>query len=162
MNNPIIKTKAFSKENVEYRLTVSISLSDFLYKGHDVFSLNATMKYKALGITHWNDCHNNIDNALIEHFPDLEKFMKWRLCSALGPVYYTLALNYAGYSPFKNEKILKDLVIYGALKEDHCVNPVNLNKKDLNLWLAQRLPHLINDFNKDIQSLGLTTQEVMK
>jgi hypothetical protein len=89
-----------------------------------------------------------------EHFPELAPFLKWHLCSTDGPLHYIANTRY--HAGFRDGFLFREGTNLAAARE--CAIAPNATVEQLcsEEWLKARLPGLLSEFRKDVESLGFT------
>jgi hypothetical protein len=148
----------YTEDGARMRITAKVRYDDSCRNGHNSFAITcdiATQKRNG----RWYDEGGGAAHELIAaHFPELAPFMKWHLTSSDGPLHYI------------------ENTAYWAGKRGHCNgqpgDPPNLaHARKCAVWpdatdedltapgledrLRARLPRLLEDFKRDVQSLGL-------
>ena len=143
-------TSILSKSNVkEYgpveleedgkRITIRahVQYDDRCNNGHNTFSITGEYRDKYNNVT--GGC---IHNEISFSFPELSRFIKWHLTSSDGPMHYVANSIYwakeGNLVYARNAAVWSDAELSDFTEEK----------------LLARLPDLLNDFKKDIESLG--------
>ena len=149
----IKKVRYYSEDGTEYRITATIRHDDKCRNGHNSFSITGNIdEKKKNGQWYWlaGGCiHDDIE----KHFPELKPFIKWHLTSTDGPMHYlSNTLHYASDKDCWGRGKKPDLE--GAR---HCAiwPEATLEKLQNKGLLEARLPALMVEFQKDVNSLGL-------
>jgi hypothetical protein len=136
----------YTENDEEYRIIADVRYDDDCGNGHNTFSITARIDQKdTLG--RWREysggcCHDEV----AAHFPELAPFIKWHLYSSDGPMHYIANTIY-----HVQEKKL-DYARSTAIWPD--ATDAELCADDLKEKLTARLPALLADFQKDMESLG--------
>lgn len=152
------ENRYFFSDGVQYRIKVNLRYDDECGNGYNSFGITANIDCKAKN-GHWKESSCGcLHEEIAKYFPKLTPFIKWHLMSTNEPLHYIEnALYHAGltkYKEAKNEDYLKSTIIFGALESDYAVNWINLNKTELTERLQERLPLLVKEFRKAMESLG--------
>jgi len=121
----------YDPETEEY-LTIVLRFDDHCGNGHNTFSMTAHNRYMG-GCLH---------DYIVRAKPELKRFVKWHLCSTDGPMHY-IANTLYWRDEGNLEYARKSAVWPDAQLED--LFKVNL---------ISRLPSLLKEFRKDMESLG--------
>jgi hypothetical protein len=166
----------YIENDKQYRITVTVRYDDQCGNGHNSFGITAEIDEWC---GYWtNDCGGCCHEHVAKHFPELTPLIKWHLTSTDGPMHYLQNAKYwAGHSGYRegkpnnppNLEHLKSTIVYGALPEDEnfvlddCIysdargftwNEAKCN--ELADWLVNRLPALMLEFKKAVESIGFT------
>lgn len=155
----------FTEHGREYRITAHVRHDDSCGNGHNSFAITATIDEKSRG--RWVEsaggmCHGEI----ARHFPELAPLLQWHLCSTDGPMHYIANARYwAGFSGYRdgkpnsppNAEHLRSTIVFGAVPQwDDGRTPEEMDDDDLTQWLNNRMPDLLAEFQKAVESLGFT------
>jgi len=153
-------------------ITVNIRFDDECNNGHNSFAMTADIyeagKLDDASSICFGMCHDDIK----EHFPELEKYLKWHLCATDGPLYYIENTMYhvheavkcalANVTTSEKERAISKDVLSEAVK------PFLQPARNTAIWqdaelgdftetnLTARLPSLLNDFRAAVEELGFT------
>lgn len=152
------ETKYYFSGGVQYRIKVTIRYDDNCNNGHNSFGITGNIDYKKKN-GQWGDYSGGcIHEEIAKHFPKLIPFIKWHLVDSTQPLHYIAnAMYHAGHTEYKdakNEDHLKSTIIYGALDIDSTLDWINMPKEKLQAHLSLRLPLLMKEFRKAMESLG--------
>lgn len=118
-------------------IKVNVRYDDQCGNGHNTFSITADVSYKGGG--HSCGCQHEL---VVEHFPELEKYIKWHLTSCDGPLHYIANSMY--WAKEGNLEYARNSAVWpDAELEDF--TPEKLNSRLLSLML---------EFKQDMESLG--------
>lgn len=140
-NQVIKKFRLFRENEINKSITVEMRYDDSCNNGHNTFSITAVISERGK-ITSCGCLHDEI----IKHFPELKKYIQWHLCSSDGPLYYIENTLY--WVKEKNWKHARSTAIWpkATIKQ--------LKNENLESFLLERKPALMEKFKKDIESLG--------
>jgi hypothetical protein len=135
---------AYDGNGTKIRLTATVRHDDECGNGHNSFSITAD-GYELRG-DDWVEsfggcCHDEI----AKHFPELAPFIKWHLTSTDGPMHYIANTVY--HAENGDLKYARGSAVWPDATIEQ------LKDKDA---LTARLPKLLKDFQKDVESLDLT------
>ena len=179
--SPVYKVR----DNVYVALEVEVRYDDRCNNGHNTFSITANeVRYlksgsrKALSNTWYSGgCQHDL---VADKFPGLAPLIKWHLMSSDGPMHYIANTVYwakcANEGSICSKKLTREQYLdrarnsaIGADLPDSFFSPsIELREiypgvevevksyKDLESRLGARLPALLNEFKRDIESLGFT------
>lgn len=82
------RTKVYVKDGTTYKIIVSVRFDDECGNGHNTFSITADQYRKARNGRWVEDSFGCQHDLVAEHFPELQPFIKWHLCSTDGPMHY--------------------------------------------------------------------------
>ena len=93
MNNSVLtknQTKSFgpkffTEDERRYSITAKIRYDDSCGNGHNSFSVTGSID--KVGRMNSGSC-GCIHKEIAEHFPELQKYIKWHLCGSDGPMHY--------------------------------------------------------------------------
>lgn len=174
-----------NRDNVYVKLEVEVRYDDRCGSGHNTFSITGSeMRWlkdgsrRALSNTWYSGgCQHEL---IAEKFPDLAPLIKWHLMSSDGPLHYIENTVYWAKCAFQgsicSEKLTKEEYLnrarnsaLGADLPDEFFAPDEGDQEiypgvtvPLNTFtrlendLKARLPQLLEEFKKDIESLGFT------
>lgn len=179
--SPIYK----NRDNVYVKLEVEIRYDDRCNNGHNTFSITAS-EYRWLKDGSRRANSNTSYSGGCQHelvkkfFPGLAPLIKWHLMSSDGPLYYIASTMYWAKCAFEgsicSEKLTKEQCLDRARRSaifpdapdsffapdegeeeiyPGVMVPVNSYER-LKSDLGARLPELLKEFQKDIESLGFT------
>jgi hypothetical protein len=118
-----------------------VHFDDRCGNGHNTFSITGEMRNSRYGGATSGCIHKEISEA----FPELAPFIKWHLCSTDGPLHYIANTVY--FAKQGNLEFARSSAIW----------------PDADIWqlcdkeqLLSRLPQLLADFRRDVESLGFT------
>lgn len=144
----LVRRIKFEDAGTQYRIKAEIRFDDQCGNGHNTFAITGTLdesKHRR-----WRDiCGGCIHDEIATHLPELEPFLKWHLTSTDGPVHYVANTVYHA-SNRDLDAARRSAVWPEATDEQLC-----LPKEELTKILEARLPALMTEFKKDIESLGL-------
>lgn len=146
------ETRMYFKKGSMHRITVNVRYDDNCGNGHNSFAITAEIDYKSKN-GRWIEymggcCHEEV----VKYFPKLSPFIKWHLMSSDEPLHYIGNALY--WKEQNNEENLESTIIYGALEADYQTDFINMNNEELTSCLEIRLPLLMKEFRKAIESLG--------
>lgn len=152
------ETRFFYKEGFKPRIKVVVRYDDECGNGHNSFSITGTIDKQNKNYRWIDDCGGCIHEEIAKYFPKLQPYIKWHLMDSGSPIHYIAnALCHAGHTEYKdakNEEHLKSTIIYGALEADYQTDFMSMNKEELTKCLQNRLPLLLKEFRKAVESLG--------
>ena len=99
-------------------------------------------------------------DQIVKYLPELAPYIKWHLCDTKSPLHYVANARYwAGFTEFRgtgpndppNAAHLRSTIIYGALPDDEKVTPENMEEADLVEWLVDRVPALMEAFQRAVK-----------
>lgn len=153
-----------------HKLEVRLRYDDECGNGHNTFAITGSVyrpQYHGIGFYQEPYECGCLHELIAEHFPEYAPLIKWHLCSSDGPMhYYEDTLFHAGNrDPWG---LLKGQVVGGrtgegkerdlAAARQSAVWPdatdEELMAEDLRGRLEERLPALLDEFRKAIESLG--------
>ncbi len=143
-------SKLFTENKVQKRITVELRYDDECNNGHNSFTLTTEIRQKDRRI---RDCeaYGCIHDEISKHFPELQKYIKWHLCSSEGPLHYIAnTLWHARDSESRNLDAARRCAIWPEATDDE------LTSQNLRELLDARLPKLLEEFQADMQELGFT------
>ena len=143
-------SKLFTENKVQKRITVELRYDDECNNGHNSFTLTTEIRLKDRRI---RDCeaYGCIHDEISKHFPELQKYIKWHLCSSEGPLHYIAnTLWHARDSESRNLDAARRCAIWPEATDDELTSP------NLRQLLEARLPKLLEEFQADMQELGFT------
>lgn len=78
--------KEYTENGQRYRIIAIVRYDDQCGNGHNSFSITGNIdRYDG----YWrNNCGGCIHDEITKHFPELESYIKWHLCSSDGPMHY--------------------------------------------------------------------------
>lgn len=120
--------------------TINIRYDDSCNNGHNTFSITVDGR-------NFGGC---MHDEIIKVRPELKKFIKWHLCSTDGPLHYIANTIYH----IRNNNI--EYARSSAIWEDMPENIGDVSDHLIKIMLVKRLPYLIDEFKKDVESLGFT------
>lgn len=138
-------TKEYTEDGRRYRITANVRHDDECGNGHNTFSITGS-------IDEWNGKrwreHSGgcIHEEVAKHFPHLAPFIKWHLCGTDGPLHYIANTTYH-VSNGDIEAAASTAIWPDATDED-------LTSPGLKERLKARLPQLMADFRRAVESLG--------
>ena len=136
----------YTEDGAEYRITAKVRYDDECGNGHNSFAITADIDRKD-GAGRWREaaggcCHEEV----AKYFPELAPFLKWHLCASNGPMHYIANTVY--HVGKKKLDYARSTAIWpDATDAELCAD-------DLKEKLEARLPALLADFQKDVESLG--------
>jgi hypothetical protein len=150
--------------NKAYKITVTLELHDI---GQGPYFAATAETWRKARNNHYYYHGGGADHVSIaKHFPEFAKYLKWHLVSwDNGPVYYKAnAAYWAGLSGWcdgkpnspPNADHFRKTVVYGAVKGEDSnatVSGVMVRAIDLNQWLDERYPALMEAFKADMREL---------
>jgi hypothetical protein len=159
-----------------YRITAHVRYDDECGNKHNSFSITGTID-RSNGVGRWvDDAGGCIHEEVAKHFPELKPFIKWHLTSSDGPMYYienTLYwLGWRGWSDGKpnsppNLAHARNTAVWPDMPEDFIAPllPGGITGGQHNGLFKQleqpiidalneRLPALMAEFKRDVESLG--------
>lgn len=168
--------KEFTEGNQRYKITAHVRHDDSCRKGHNSFAITGDIRRAEGG--YWvEDSGGCVHDEIRTHFPELAPFIKWHLTSTDGPMHYVANtmywLGWCGYCDGKptsppNLKHARNTAVWPELPEEFLCpdpNPDWLRDGQPMLWepdrlqieqvLKDRLPALMEEFKRDVLSLGL-------
>lgn len=80
-------TKRYTENGIPYIIEVDIRYDDQCGNGHNSFSITGTVYEKRKAESCLETC-GCIHEEIAKHFPELERYIKWHLCSSDGPMHY--------------------------------------------------------------------------
>lgn len=139
------QTIEISRLTLDTKLVVQIHHNDRCGNGHNTFSITSDYYERKNSRCKWHLLSCGQQTDLIKKFcPEITSFLKWHLCSTDGPFYYIDNTIY-----WANENNLeyarKSAIWPNATLEQ-------LADKE---QLMERLPKLMENFQKAVESLGL-------
>lgn len=139
-------TKAINNgQDGQETMQVTIRHDDRCGNGHNSFSITASI---CAGFAYTeNKAHSFgcLHNEIAKHFPELEQYIKWHLCSTDGPMHYIANTTY--HAQNGNLEYARSTAVWPeATLED---------LKNVQL-LEMRLPALLDEFRSAVESLGFT------
>lgn len=191
--------KIFTENGQKYNITATIRYDDECGNGHNSFSVTGNV-YIFRGNKWCDDCGGCIHDQITQHFPELQKYIKWHLFDSNGPMHYVANTVFLagdrdcwGYRKGEQKRNKEGLLccapkdwtnkfidsnekptgsveyeaVFGegkareldlarsaavwpeATDEQLCSEP-----EVLKVLLMERLPGLIEDFKRDVESLG--------
>lgn len=82
MNNSVLTTNPQERKVIQVinnkRFFVYLSYDDRHKNGHNIFSISGA----------YNNSFGCMHEEISKYFPELRKYIKWHLCSSVGPVHY--------------------------------------------------------------------------
>ena len=145
------------------QIKAEVRFDDACGKGHNTFAIAGEIYVARFGR---HDCRAGgcLHDELTKHFPKLRPLIKWHLMSTDGPLHYVENARYwAGHytrwcdgvkgSP-PNMENLKSIIVYGALPEDKDFDLSTMDDNDLQAFLNNRLPALLEVFKREMEGLG--------
>lgn len=135
--------KLFIVDGETYRIKAIIRYDDECGNGHNSFAITGNIDIKRKNGT-WGDyCCGSIHEQIAEHFPELAKYIKWHLVSSDEPMHYVANTVY--HAKEGNLKAARDCAIWPDATQDQLKSEYAL---------MERLPALMAEFKKDVESLG--------
>lgn len=118
--------------------------------GHNTFSITGHVTEPRR--KDWVAC-GCIHEEIAEAFPELAPYIKWHLCSSDGPMHYIantvyLASERVGEGKERDLDAARSSAIWPDATDDDLILP------GLQERLAARLPALLEEFRRDVESLG--------
>lgn len=166
-------SRAYTMASTCYAITALVRYDDACGNGHNTFSITAAIQREGLEY-----CAGCCHEEVAEYFPELLPLLKWHLVSSAGPLHYLVnAIYWAGHSGWRDGKDnsppnlehLKNTIVYGVLADDLNFDLLDCmysdargftgneaKSTDLQRWLFGRLPRLLQEFKKAIETMGLT------
>ena len=104
---------------------------------------------------------------MAEHVPELKEHIKWHLVFTDGPMHYVENAKYwagrysqwckGGVGDPPNEEHFKSTIVYGAIEEGMSAKLLmDLVRGGDYIELAKRLPRLLAELQRAVESLGFT------
>lgn len=149
---PTVKSRVgfMEKSGVSYRVEAFIRYDDVCRNGHNTFRITGkTFR----GDSYTPESSGRIDEEIGIAIPELKPFLRWQLVSSKGPMHYIAnSLYWAGKTkwPEYNLKYFRKTAVWPEATEEI----MNLPKDELKKRLEERLPALMEEFKKDVESLG--------
>jgi hypothetical protein len=141
------KTMNTASSGRNYSIIAKVRYDDECGNGHNTFSITAEI---------WdsrrkNDCDSCgcLHNDIAKHFPELTPAIKWHLCSSDGPMHY-IANTLYWVEEGSNLEHARRTAIWPEATD------AQLTAEDLKERLEARLPGLMADFKKMVESFGFT------
>ena len=162
--------KIFQEDGRRKVLIATVQHDDRCGNGHNTFSITGEVwRANKAGEPIGNDCEmcGCIHDVISEHIPELRKYIKWHLVSTDGPLHYLANAEYwaGGYPQWcdgkpnspPNVAHLKSTIVWGgAPGYDTSEDKIITNWADLEIFLINRLPELMKNFQTAVEELGLT------
>ena len=150
MNSQLVKKqsqklgpKSFTDDNRKYTITAFIRFDDDCNNGHNTFAITGEIRsgrrIESCGCLH---------EEIAEHFPELIPLIKWHLVSTDGPMHYIANTLY--HVKEKNLDYARSTAVWPDATDEQ------LTADDLKEELEKRLPALLVEFRKAVESLGFT------
>lgn len=141
-----------------HRITATVRHDDRCGNGHNTFSITGEIDVFSGG--KWREeAFGCLHNDISIHFPELAPLIKWHLTSTDGPMHYIANTCYHagdrdcwGHPGMKERNLdaARECAVWPeATKED-------LTAPGIELRLQARLPALMADFRRAVESLGFT------
>lgn len=112
--------------------------------------------YGRSGTSHSDWSGGCIHDEIVEHFPFLQKYVKWHLVFLDEPLHYIPNTVYwAGFlnAPEPSYDHAKSTCKYGVLPDDLLFDFTTCTKESLIKFLKDRLPALMKEFDKEMKEL---------
>ena len=112
----------------------------------------------------WHESGGGADHdAIAEHFPELEPYLKWHLVSLGEPIHYIENGRYwweaaMGETKPHTDRVdprdaFKSTIVFGGIPGE--TMPYTNDWQDVEKWLRARLPKLMGHFASDMKTLGV-------
>ena len=128
-----------------YRITATVRYDDQCGNGHNTFSITSTIDQQ-VGNRWRDDAGGYIPDAIAKHFPELAPFIKWHLTSSDGPMHYIA--NTVFHAKARKLDAARRCAVWPDATDDDLTAPGLAER------LTARLPALLADFRKAVESLG--------
>lgn len=137
----------FSENKYDYRITVTVRYDDDCGNGHNSFAITASIEERRGN--KWIDarcgtCHDDV----AKRFPKLGPYIKWHLTSSDGPMHYFVNTCY--WVKEGNLANARSSAVWPEATDS------DLSIHALAIRLGERLPALMDEFRKAVESLGFT------
>lgn len=139
----IKKVRVIGKE----KLIVEIRHDDECENGHNSFTITAKLSEQLANGQDRFFAGGRLHEEVVRFFPELEKYIKWHLCSTDGPMHYIANTMYFASSTAPDLKAARDCAIWPDATLEQ------LQDKEA---LEARRPALLEKFRAAVESLGLT------
>ncbi len=135
----------YEERGITYRIRARVRYDDKCNNGRNTFSI--TGEIDRLEGKRWReDSGGCIHGEIAKHFPELAPFVKWHLCSSDGPLHYVANTVYLA-GDRELDAARRAAIWPDATDED-------LTAPGLEQRLEARLPALLAEFRKAVESLG--------
>lgn len=137
----------FVKETAKFKIAVTLRFDDEFNNGHEDFSITGDTWSRWNG--RWReDSGGCIHNEIAEHFPNLKHLIKWHLVSTDGPMHYVANVVY--HMSNRDFEAARSVAVWSEATDEQ----LSLEKEELTKLLLERLPGLLAEFRKDMDSCG--------
>lgn len=152
-NQEKVFRKEFSDSEGRWVITAKVRFDDRCSNGHNSFSITGDLigprGYRVGGCIH---------EEIAKHFPELQPYLKWHLCSADGPLHYIANTTYHAadaipesmWDFWRDKKVDLEAARRSAIWPDATLE--QLRDEEI---LKNRLPSLLQEFKMAVESLGL-------
>lgn len=149
----------YTEDGQQYGITAIVRFTDYL-------SITGEIKCRSGGWYRVESC-GQLHKEIAKHFPELAPYIKWHLISTSGPMHYVANtlywLGYSGYCDGKpnsppNLEHARATAVWPDMPE-RFLSTANGNdggKGYVIQQLHERLPALMQDFKRDVESLGFS------
>ncbi len=158
----------YDEDGRRYRTRARYGLDyDFARKNSQAPYFSAQQDTEILRGRRWQDESGGVlGGPQLRHFPELRPYVHWHLTSTEQPLHYLANAKYwwqmgQGKGEFKRRpydpdpiEAFKSTIVFGAVEGDE-LPPLNAEWKDVEPWLAARLPILQANFERDMKKLGV-------
>jgi hypothetical protein len=137
------------EEGDQGTITVELRYDDSCKNSHNTFSIIGTIS----GSICWAGA---IHKEIAQFFPSIKPYLKWHLCSSIGPMHYIENTLYfvenkeTGICLKERLNLARRCAIWPEATDEELLSP------DLRSKLEARLPALLEDFASATESLGFT------
>lgn len=136
--------RAIKTDYSTYWVYPTIKYDDRCGNGHNTFTITCAIR-DTKGI--W-DSYGCCHEKFAQFYPEYAHLIKWHLCSSDGPLYYIEnTLYHASKGNFESARAT-------AIWQDATDEELSLPSEVLKVRLLQRLPKLMEEFRRDVESLG--------
>jgi hypothetical protein len=142
------QTKVFGPRKIGDNETIKafVRYDDELGNGHNTFAVTAQIRGRNPQTGRYEiQAGGCLHDEATRVFPELAPFVKWHLVSSDGPLHYIANTTYLAEEG--DLKAARSKAVWPDATADQLKNPEILNA---------RLPALMSEFKKDIESLGFT------
>ncbi len=148
----------YEEGGIAYRIRARVRYDDQCDNGHNTFAI--TGEIDRLEGKRWReDSGGCIHGEIAKHFPELAPFIKWHLCSSDGPLHYVANTVYLagdrdcwglrrGEGKDRELSAARRAAIWPDATDEDLTAP------GLEQRLEARLPALLAEFRKAVESLG--------
>lgn len=140
--------KYYEEEGKQYKIDVTVSYDDRCGNRNNSFAITADLYKRDKNNKLVWESSGCLHELIVKHFPEFKKFVKWHLFDSDGPMnYLSNTMYFVGKKDF-------DAARTSALWPDATDEELSLPADELKAKLIERLPGLIGEFKKDVESLG--------